>query len=279
MGCLFCGATDGPPVFREGRYVARGCARCGVVYTVPSPPLEDTHERLQDQHDESFYAAPAGYRARWLRSVIPIGRLLEIGCGSGAQLDAFAAEGFTVEGIEALPDRAEQVRWPVHIDFFERLPPEPIFDCVYHTDLLSHFIDPVAALTRMTGWLRPGGAIAFEVGSLGAEPARWNDNVGLGVHRWFYTDAGLARLLAAAGLEVVARRDFDLTWYVRYLRLVRRLRRGARGGGEGGSTRQRSVSIPRRVSHRVAGWLRYPMGRLWAGQATRTVLMVARPIR
>jgi 2-polyprenyl-3-methyl-5-hydroxy-6-metoxy-1,4-benzoquinol methylase len=242
--------------------------------------LEDTLERLSDQHAASFYAVPARYRARWLAARIPPGRLLEIGCGTGAQLRAFAQAGFTVEGIEALPERAHQSAHPVRLGFFETLTPEPIFDCVYHTDLLSHFADPVAALRRMQAWLRPGGTIAFEVGAQAENPARWNDNPGLHVHRWFFTADGIRTLLEAANLKTVHLTRFNLAPYVGWLRLVRAARALKRRGSGVATPAPNPRKAPGRlrgISHRIASTLRYPVGRRWPGRATATALVLARP--
>jgi SAM-dependent methyltransferase len=39
---------------------------------------------------------------------------------------------------------------------------DPEFDVVYARFLLTHLPDPVAAITRMQGWLKPGGALVVE---------------------------------------------------------------------------------------------------------------------
>jgi len=100
--------VTGAVVWRQYRYAAHAC-RCGLVYTSPGPPPVD-EASLTDEHVEPFYAAPAEDRAAWLASVCEGGSLLEVGCGAGAQLAAFAAQGFTVEGIEAHPGRSEAAR-------------------------------------------------------------------------------------------------------------------------------------------------------------------------
>ena len=85
-------------------------------------------------------SAPAGpprggkFRAavrRLLRPVamemppLPPGRLLEIGCGSGAFMHGMAQRGWTVEGIERSPDAgaaAQALGYQVHIGPLETSP-------------------------------------------------------------------------------------------------------------------------------------------------------------
>jgi 2-polyprenyl-3-methyl-5-hydroxy-6-metoxy-1,4-benzoquinol methylase len=291
---MLCGRPPvGPIVWSEPPYEAVLCTPCGLVETRPAPPFEDTLERLVDQHGEAFYAAPARWRARWLRGVAPEARdVLEVGCGEGHQLDAFRALGFTPHGVEAMPERVARARargHPVQGGFIERLTPEPAYDVVYHTDLLSHVEDPVAWLRHLSAYVRrPCGVIAFEVGALLGDPSTWatlNANPGLHVHRRFFTPAALERVLTLAGLELVSVSAHDLTAYVHWLRCVaaaRRLR-GARPGpgaaGTPGDTPNAAGTV-RQGAEWIAAWLRYgPASRVVrrAAGGVETRLVAARP--
>ena len=292
--CMLCGRdSGGPVVWSEPPYEAVLCTPCGLVETRPAPPFEDTLERLVDQHGEAFYAAPARWRARWLRAVAPEARdVLEIGCGEGHQLDAFRALGLTPHGVEAMPERVERARARGHRveeGFVERLTPAPAYDVVYHTDLLSHVEDPVGWLRHLSAYLRGSdGVIAFEVGALLGDPSTWsklNANPGLHVHRRFFSPAALDRVLTLAGLEVVEVSAHDLTAYVHWLRCLaaaRRLRGALPSPGTAGTptASPSATGSVRQGAEWVAAWLRYgPASRVVRGAAgsIETRLIAARP--
>lgn len=214
-GCCLCGKPSDNVVLREGEVEGRRC-ECGLVYAHPMPPA-DTIDSLADHHFESFYAAPARIKARWLASHCPPGRLLEVGCGMGHFLEAVRERGYQVTGMEPHARRSEHVRKTLGIKveqaflYQHKLPPGT-FDVVYHCDLLSHFADPAGALRSMTRLLRPGGMLCLEVGTLGGISPRWYPwvNVGLKHHIWLYSYRALRKLFSSAGLDVVAERRFGL---------------------------------------------------------------------
>ncbi len=284
MSCFLCGGTSGEVVWREAPYEARRCP-CGVVYTTPAPPPEVAGD-LRHKHAEPFYAAPADYRARWLAGVAPPpARVFEVGCGRGSQLEAFGRLGYGVAGIDADPDHAnaaaERLGLSIPAISLEDFVPDARHDVVYHTDLLSHFVDPVGALRAMARIARPGGLVCFEVGLLTGGPhawARWNRNPGLDAHRWFYTDAALRRTLARAGLDEVARAEFDLAPYILALRAIRTLRRrpAAPPVAGGRAADAERVVAGRAAAERALAFLRYRVGAVWPRFATGTLLLAAR---
>ena len=166
--CAVCGGVSRRVVWRENGYEGRAC-RCGTVYTAPPP--RDAIDPTIDSHPDSYYAAAARRRVRWIKRYRTSGRLLEIGCGEGHFLSAAQAAGYDVAGIEPEPGRAGRAaeRLGVHVEC-ARLESCRLgrarFDIVYHCDLLSHFADPVGALQKMQGLLAPHGVLAFEVGLL-----------------------------------------------------------------------------------------------------------------
>jgi len=92
--------------------------------------------------------------------------VLEVGCGIGAFCRALAAAGHRVMGIDLSPEMIRVARErtsaasPVTFqcgDFFSLDFPER-FDCVLSMATLHH-LPLAAALTRMTGLVRPGGVL------------------------------------------------------------------------------------------------------------------------
>jgi SAM-dependent methyltransferase len=285
--CAVCDGTSARVVWRENGYEGRACA-CGTVYTVPAP-VHDVVDPTIDGHLESYYAAPARRRVRWLVRHRPRGRLLEIGCGEGHLLVAARAAGYGVAGLEPDPARARRAAAragvPVACALLETWRPDGArFDIVYHCDLLSHFAEPVAALRTMTGLLAPGGVLAFEVGLLGGIAPHWYRRLGtLGYpqHRWLYSEDSLRMLLARADLTLTHSTRFGLGLGILFVDGIRSLARAWRWCRPAGralvpAPAGASVLAGRLVEGTEAFW-RYRAGRLAPRLGPATLLAIATP--
>jgi SAM-dependent methyltransferase len=109
----------------------------------------------------------------------PNARCLEVGGGAGSiarrLADRVPAGGVIATDLE--PSRLEKkgkrqnlrvLRHDVVTDYF----PEASFDLIHARFVLAHLPDRQSALTRMVGWLKPGGVLIVE-------GFRWVDVVGL----------------------------------------------------------------------------------------------------
>ena len=100
-----------------------------------------------------------------------------MGCASGAFLLEAQAAGFSVAGIEPVAEVAARARAKTGAEVtaapVEAAEPRGApFDVVTCFDALEHVVDPVAALRRFHGWLRPGGLLALCVPDFGGLWAR-----------------------------------------------------------------------------------------------------------
>jgi ubiquinone/menaquinone biosynthesis C-methylase UbiE len=105
-------------------------------------------------------------------------RVLEVGCGDGALLQAMAESGALATGVDpdlnmlaAARARAVSARVPMTLlaGRAERLPfPDASFDAVCAVTVLCFVADPADAIHEMVRVLRPGGRLVL--GELG----RWN---------------------------------------------------------------------------------------------------------
>lgn len=105
--------------------------------------------------------------ARWLLEQVYLkpGTLLDVGCGRGEHLRAFAALGFDVTGIDISP-RAPALT-PEHqvlvVDIQrEELPfPAGAFDFVFSKSVLEHLREPDQMLSKSWQMLKPNGIAVF----------------------------------------------------------------------------------------------------------------------
>jgi 2-polyprenyl-3-methyl-5-hydroxy-6-metoxy-1,4-benzoquinol methylase len=135
------------------------------------------------------------------------GRMLEIGCASGAFLHAMANRGWQVEGIEASASAAAcaaALGYRVHTGTVEDAPaPAEPLDLIVGWMVLEHLHEPVQALRRLASWLNPSGWLVLSTPNAGAIDFRiFGSNwypLQLPTHLYHLTPKSVARMLAAAG--------------------------------------------------------------------------------
>ncbi len=154
----------------------------------------------------------------WFETLGSGRRLLEVGCASGAVLEAAARRGWSVQGVEYSADAAGEARAhgvPVALGGIEdaRLP-DAAFDVVFLGDVLEHVPDPAKTLREVARVLAPGGAFALRGPMATNSLAR---RLGLAVmdamgkrlflreppyHLWEFEPATLTKLTRSAGLDI-----------------------------------------------------------------------------
>jgi 2-polyprenyl-3-methyl-5-hydroxy-6-metoxy-1,4-benzoquinol methylase len=138
-------------------------------------------------------------------------RVLDVGCGAGSLLAAFAGEGNHLTGYE--PDRSMSrfaaERLPaacVAPEFFdpERHAGEP-FDLITSSHVHEHVPDPVGFLSALLRLLRPGGVVFLEVPHDPPVAVREQIHAPLRgkLHLSFFVPETLRAVIAAAGGRVV----------------------------------------------------------------------------
>jgi SAM-dependent methyltransferase len=133
------------------------------------------------------------------------GRLLDLGCGRGEHLEAFARLGHEVVGID-ISERAKELAapFPVHVADLERdpLPVEPgVFDFAFSKSVVEHMREPVALLAAAHDALRPGGVAVVMTPSW--EHTHWGPFYVDHTHVTPFTAPGLADALSLAGFAQV----------------------------------------------------------------------------
>ncbi len=146
-------------------------------------------------------------------AIIPFvgeGRLLDVGCGSGKELESFKELGWDVTGVEMSPYSASKARarlgCEILVGDFEEIPlDEQRFDVVRFSHSLEHLQSPRKALEKAFRVLRTSGLLWIEVPNaaslerrlFGAHWYCWD----LPRHLYHFTPETLARLLSRTGFR------------------------------------------------------------------------------
>ncbi len=148
-------------------------------------------------------------------------RVLDIGCGDGALVRAFAALGATAVGVDPEPamlSAARKLAEEAHVPATflqgraESLPfPDASFDVATAMTVLCFIPDAKAAVRAMARVVRPGGRLVLgELGRWSFWAAKRRLRGWLGAPTWkaarFRDAAELRKLAEAAGLKVTATR-------------------------------------------------------------------------
>ena len=131
-------------------------------------------------------------------------RILEIGCGTGHNLEMLKAFG-RVDGIEIDPEAralaSRRLGQPIGEAPLPALADvdEGAYDLVAILDVLEHVDEDRAALESIARRLRPGGRILITVP---AHPWMWSAHDVVNHHKRRYTRRSLRRVIGEAGLKV-----------------------------------------------------------------------------
>ena len=211
-----------------GEFPVVRCRSCGLIRTDPRPTADSMAFYYPDEYvphrDTQWHTSDLRARPRWRRAAsallarltntnaerlprLPPGRMLEIGCASGAFLHRMAKQGWEVEGIEFSQNAGQKARglgYPVHIGQLETAPePRKPYDLIVGWMVLEHLHEPVLALRKLRDWTKPGGCLVVSVPNAGCyELSLFKDawySLHLPNHLWHPTSRTLARVLDRGG--------------------------------------------------------------------------------
>ena len=227
------------------------CAACGTLQQ-PSVPDPARLARLyRGMRDDAYLTEDAGRRRTARRILdmvgrhVPIGRLLDVGCGHGLLLDEARLLGWEVEGVEVCETAAAYARGTLGLKVHEAALEDldlggERFDAVLLADVVEHLSDPVSALRRCRRLLKPGGVLCVVTPDPSSATARiagprwWGL---LPAHTFLLPRATLRGLLRAQGLRIAEDaslvRSFSLGYW-----LAGFAERGGRLGAAVGAARR-----------------------------------------
>ena len=158
-----------------------------------------------------------------VESLTGIGKLLDVGCGSGYFISIAKERGWDVQGVEISPGLCEKCQRNTGVvisncSFEEADLQENHYDLITFWDIIEHVIDPVFCIDKAKTLLRPGGNALFctpnedslittlgwilykLTGSYYRYPALALHPT---VHTYFFSKRGFVKLLQNRGMTVI----------------------------------------------------------------------------
>ncbi|NJN20660.1 MAG: class I SAM-dependent methyltransferase [Leptolyngbya sp. RL_3_1] len=195
LQCPICDQRHPKKLFDIAEGQLLKCKNCTLAFYSPVPSLSDlldfyNAENYRETYHEGSLAgikvADIRYQqiCRYLYRQTPDllrpdrqSQYLDIGCGEGDLMKVFAAQGWEVTGTEISPEAARRAGddWQNHIkigDIDSLDFAKGSFDLITMYHILEHLINPVRALTKIAGWLKPGGVLFIETPNWGGLGAR-----------------------------------------------------------------------------------------------------------
>jgi len=204
--CALCGSNDvntASPLLTaagfdgNGNYCLCRCLQCGVVQTYPKPSADLLAQAYNSDYygssDSKFNRLPELWsrligrrRARWLLRQHggpdkPL-RILDIGCGRGVLLNAFAAAGHTITGTEREGSPFSGLPHILCCDLADLEAQTGSFDIIVLWHVLEHLNNPKETLAKARDLLDNSGSLFISVPNFGSNQSRLFNN------HWFHLD-------------------------------------------------------------------------------------------
>lgn len=205
---------------------------------------------------------------------LPAGRVIEVGCGSGALLRELATRGHECIGLETSAEAVD-----VAGQMLANFPKAKVlakaedgwegsFDLLMAFEVLEHIEDDRGALKEWLRWLKPGGKVIL---SMPAHMAMWSQRDAWAGHYRRYGHDEMLALADAAGLQVdkLECYGFPLSNLTHWLGNVSVRGQDYAGGGMTQDEATAASGTDRSTAIKYFPWQRSVVGRAIMGTACR----------
>jgi SAM-dependent methyltransferase len=208
---------------KESLYSYSWCAQCGVIFQNPQISQK---EMLNHYNQESVYDLPIPRkgikrilfthglhkRAKIIKRFKNSGRLLDIGCGSGAFINFMAKKmNFEVMGTEINETDINYIKKHYSLNVFfgdigEVGLPEKNYDVITLWDVLEHIHDPKQMIINLKPLLKPDGLLVLRVPNLNSLDSKIFKKFWAGLdaprHYYIFSEESILKLLRDCDFQI-----------------------------------------------------------------------------
>ena len=194
--CALCGHGAFAPLWNCGAFSFVRCRNCGLVQQNPQPESAAVEKRYDAVYLDYEAQNQDAYRDLELLALADLGldelaeplfakaadrsvgpRALDIGCATGALLDALRGKKWEPQGVEICAPAAEygrsRYRLPIHIGTLESAHfSDASFDLVHASHLIEHLNEPGCFLDEVSRVLAPEGLFVLTTPNVAGLQAR-----------------------------------------------------------------------------------------------------------
>jgi len=195
------------------------CPACQVVWLSGPPKPAEMSRHYTDAYHKLISASGEDSSERWRdrKATLDLykqsGSLLDLGCSSGAFLQSLPKDSWRLCGIEMSADcaRTAEAKSGARVfvgNIIDAPFPTESFDVVTCFDVLEHLYEPRQVMTKVAGWLKPGGIFYVLVPNVDSAEARVFGSYWHGLemprHLLHFSPQSLKFLAKSAGLREVS---------------------------------------------------------------------------
>lgn len=226
VDCALCGGSSFARRWDCGAFSFVACRRCGLIQQNPqslpsavASRYDESYLRYEEENQYAYRdlellalrdlrldeAAGALFERAAAEGRRP--RALDVGCATGALLDALREGGWEPQGVEVSAAQASygeaRHHLPIHAGTLESAAfPSGRFDLVHASHLIEHLNEPAAFLNEAARVLAPGGLLVITTPNAAGFQARLlgpNWRSAIYDHLYLFSTRSLRALLAARG--------------------------------------------------------------------------------
>ena len=204
------------------------CVECGMAYNNPQIDAAALTTLYRNVEDPRYLEEQAGRRLTFQRSLAqlqrfrrPPGRLLDVGCYTGAFLRGAADAGWEVCGFELSAwavGMAKAAGFPnVYGGELRQMPLEPAsLDAATLWDVIEHLPAPAETLDDVARFLKPGGLLAISTHLIDSLPARL-----MGRRYPFFMEMHVVHFSRRTMRRMLAEHHFEPLAFLPHYRVIR----------------------------------------------------------
>lgn len=226
--CNCCGSQDWEYRFTESNLDLGRCKQCGLHYVrqmstisqrllemesgVFANNMQHVVNAIRYEQSDKYRADKFEFYVKTASQHAPVGKWLDIGCGTGLLMKIAQKKGCKIEGIELTPTRREIARKLTGATIYDK-PLEQLkiraksISVVIMINVFSHLTDPTQTFTEINRVLKKNGILLLYTSEIdGNIQKKHNFDWALGDHLYLLGKHTIEVFAEKTGFEIVSRK-------------------------------------------------------------------------